>query len=296
MKLLSVPRRALFVASLVLAAACTRQGTAPPAADVAIPPGSGQLTADLDGTRLEVFTYRPDGCAVSAILFVFHGLYRNAAKYRDDAIPLARKLCMLVVAPLFDKQRYPTWTYQQGGIVHGPVQARERWTVSQVPRLAAWVRAREGRPDLPYSMIGHSAGAQFLSRVAAFVPNDATRMVVANPSSWVWPALDIAAPYGFGRVYDKAQGEEALRRYLAAPVTVLLGQNDTGSHNLADNEEAEEQGSTRLERGQNAFRAAELAARQHGWAFNWRLIEVPGVGHSDSRIFASEQAVEALRP
>jgi len=37
-------------------------------------------------------------------------------------------------------------------------------------------------------------------------------------------------------------------------------------------------------------------AREHGWPFNWRLIVVPGVGHSDSRIFASKQAVEALRP
>ena len=56
------------------------------------------------------------------------------------------------------------------------------------------------------------------------------------------------------------------------------------------------QGSTRLERGQNVFAAAERVAREHGWPFNWRLIVVPGVGHSDSRIFASKQAVEALRP
>jgi pimeloyl-ACP methyl ester carboxylesterase len=176
------------------------------------------------------------------------------------------------------------------------VQARKNWTVSLVPLLAAWVRQREGRPDLPYAMIGHSAGAQFLSRIAAFVPNDATRMVVANPSTWVWPSLDVDAPYGLGRVYDKAEGAEALRRYLAAPVTVLLGQNDTGSHELADSEEAVEQGSTRFERGQNAFRAAQLAAREHGWPFNWRLVVVPGVGHSDRRIFASEQAIEALHP
>jgi poly(3-hydroxybutyrate) depolymerase len=275
-------------------AACAAPAAGPP--DAPIPSGSGRQTVDLDGTRLEVFTWRPDGCALSGFLIVFHGTNRNAATYRDDAVPLGRKLCMLVVAPLFDKPRFPSWMYQRGGIVRGSVQARKNWTVSLVPLLAAWVRSREGRPDLPYAMIGHSAGGQFLSRVAAFVPNDATRMVVANPSSWVWPALDIDAPYGLGRVYDKAEREAALRRYLAAPVIVLLGQNDTGSHDLADNEEAEEQGSTRLERGENAFRAAQQAAEEHGWPLNWRLILVPGVGHSDSRIFASEQAVEALRP
>jgi poly(3-hydroxybutyrate) depolymerase len=275
-------------------AACAAPTAGP--ADAPIPSGSGQQTVRLDGTRLEVFTYRPDGCALSGFLLVFHGTNRNAAKYRDDAMPLGQKLCMLVVAPLFDKARYPNWTYHLGGIVRGSVQAEERWTVSLVPRLAAWVRAREGRPDLPYAMIGHSAGGQFLSRVAAYVPNDAMRMVVANPSSWVWPSLDIAAPYGMGRVYDGAEREEALRRYLAAPVIVMLGQKDTGSYELADDRDAEKQGGTRLERGQNVFRAAELVARQHGWPLNWRLVLVPGVGHSDGKMFGSEQAVEALRP
>jgi hypothetical protein len=56
---------------------------------------------------------------VSEILLVFHGQARNAAGYRDDAIPLAQHLCMRVVAPLFDAARFPTWRYQRGGIVYG---------------------------------------------------------------------------------------------------------------------------------------------------------------------------------
>jgi hypothetical protein len=68
-------------------------------------------------------------------------------------------------------------------------------------------------------------------------------------------------------------------------VTMLLGQQDVGSRNLATSEEAKKQGSTRFKRGQTAFREAELAARQHGWAFNWHLAVVPGVGHSADRMF-----------
>jgi pimeloyl-ACP methyl ester carboxylesterase len=263
----------------------------------AIPQGAGQQTATINGVPMQLFTYRPDGCAVTGMLLVFHGLGRNVAGYRDYAIPLARRLCLLAVAPLFDEARFPTWKYQRGGIVaDGRLQPAQDWTVGFVPALVAWVRAQEGRPDLPYDLIGHSAGGQFLSRVAAFAPLAATRIVIANPSTWVLPSLDTPAPYGFGGVYPPAQAEDALRRYLAAPITVLLGGEDTGSKDLADGAEARAQGDTRLARGQNAFRAAQAAAQAHGWPFNWRLAMVPGIGHTARGMFASDEALEALRP
>jgi poly(3-hydroxybutyrate) depolymerase len=263
----------------------------------AIPPGSGEQTVTLDGLALQVFTYRPANCRVAGILLVFHGVGRDAPGYRDAARPLADQLCLLVAAPLFDAQRFPSWRYQRGGIVHdGKLQPAADWTVDVVPRLADWVRAQERRPELPYALIGHSGGGQFLSRVAAFLPVAATHIVIANPSTWVMPSLDTPVPYGFGGISDLPQAEAALRRYLAAPVTVLLGQEDTGSHELAVGAEAEAQGSTRLARGQNAFRLAAATARAHGWPFNWRLLFVPGVGHSARLMFGSKEALAALQP
>jgi hypothetical protein len=266
-------------------------------ARAAIPAGVAHQTADLDGISLEVFTFRPDGCAISGALLVFHGLDRNADTYRDDAVPLGQSACMIVVAPLFDAARFPTWRYQRGGIVHdGAVQPQESWSVNLVPRVVAWIRREEGRADLPYTLLGHSAGGQFLSRVVAFGDDQARRSVIANPSTWVVPSLDTPAPYGFGGVYGPDQGEAALRRYLAARVTVLLGQNDTGSHNLSTTEQAEEQGATRLARGEAVFHQAETVAHQRGWTFNWQLAIVPGTGHDARRMFASAQALAAVRP
>jgi pimeloyl-ACP methyl ester carboxylesterase len=262
-----------------------------------IPPGPAEQTATIDGVPLRLLTYRPDGCAIAGILLVFHGLGRNVVGYRDYAIPVARRLCLLVVAPLFDEQRFPPWRYQRGGIVdHGKLQPARDWTINVVPALVASVRAQENRADLPYDLIGHSAGGQFLSRVAAFLPLSATRIVIANPSTWVLPSPETPAPYGFGGVYPQSQAEEALRRYLAAPITVLLGGEDTGSKDLADSEEAKAQGATRLARGQNAFNAARDAAQKHGWPFNWRLALVPGVGHTARGMLGSEQAFDALHP
>jgi len=159
---------------------------------------------------------------------------------------------MLVVAPLFDKARFPTWRYQRGGIVSddGSVQPPQSWTVNLVPRLVSWITRKQGRADLPYSLIGHSAGAQFLSRVAAYAADGATQTVIANPSTWVRPSLDTAAPYGFKGISDRAWGEAALRRYLAAKITVLLGQEDVGSRNLAQVRRPR----NRAVRGSNAVR------------------------------------------
>jgi hypothetical protein len=283
------------LAVVAVVAAVARAGGQPTPAPT-IGPGAGQRTVDLDGTPIQVFTYRPSGCVLSGALVVFHGLDRNAADYRDFATPLGKRLCRLVVAPLFDKDRFPTWRYQRGGIARDKsVEPAARWTVALVPRLIAWVRHEEGQPLLPCALIGHSAGAQFLSRVVAFTPDEGMPSVIANPSTWVRPSLDVAAPYGFGGVYPPAEGEAALRRYLAARVTVLLGQDDVRSHNLATNEDAEEQGATRLERGRTVFHEAQLAARRHGWAFNWRLAIVPGVGHDARAMLASDQALDALR-
>ena len=263
----------------------------------AIPLGAGQQSADVEGGPLRVFTYKPGGCVISSVLLVFHGVDRNAGSYRDDAISLGQRSCMLVLAPLFDAARFPGWRYQRGGVVHhGVVQPASSWTVAFVPRLVAWARAREGRPDLSYALIGHSAGAQFLSRVAAYGASDAASIVVANPSTWVQANLGVPAPYGFANIGGPAQGEAALRRYLARPITVLLGRDDTGSRNLSRNDEAEQQGATRYERGQTVFEEAKLAARQRGWPFGWRLAVVPGVGHNARKMFASDAAFAALRP
>lgn len=54
------------------------------------------------------------------------------------------------------------------------------------------------------------------------------------------------------------------------------------------------QGANRYERGQHAFRAAQALAAERGWPFNWRLAEVPGVGHSAARMFASTEAANAF--
>ena len=265
------------------------------AAAAPIPPGDSELTADLGHIRMTVFTHRPK-CEQPSLLLVFHGLGRNAEGYRNRARRLGDRLCAIVVTPLFDAKRFPSWRYQRGGIAEGrEIKPPSEWTGRLVIALANWAQKQEGRA-MPYSLIGHSAGGQFLSRVAAFVPTAARRIVIANPSTYVFPSLDIEAPYGLRGVYRGAEAEAALRRYLATPVTIFLGQEDTDDENRNDNRQARAQGETRYDRGRNAFAAGQKAAQVRRVPFNWRLVEQPDTGHSARDMFASPEALKALEP
>ena len=264
--------------------------------------GRSRHTLNVAGEDIEVFTFKPGSYAGGPILLVLHGLGANASGYRDHAIPLADRLGFLVVAPLFDRKRFPTWRYQTGGLVRDQrssgefaVEPEARWTAQLLLDIISAVRVAEGRPDLPFSLIGHSAGGQALSRFAAFMPNEAKHIVIANPSTYLWPSLDVRFPYGYGGLPSKLANDDALRRYLAQPVTLLLGTADTKRDgNLNVRAGAELQGKNRFERGNNAFRAAQQLAKDRGWPFNWRLIEVPDTGHSARHMFGSPEARDAL--
>ena len=115
--LAGISRKASFVLLALAMTGCSAQS----APLLAIPAGKSQLAVKLNGLPFQVFTFRPEGCAVTKILIVFHGLGRNAAGYRDAAIPLGQTLCMVVVAPLFDAERFPSWRYQRGGANFSPM-------------------------------------------------------------------------------------------------------------------------------------------------------------------------------
>ena len=82
---------------------------------------------------------------------------------------MADRFGMILVSPRMDEGAFPDeeW-YQRGGVLTagGEANPRERWIFNVVDVIVADVRTRENRPALPYYLIGHSAGAQFLVRLA----------------------------------------------------------------------------------------------------------------------------------
>lgn len=164
-----------------------------------------------------------------------------------------------------------------------------------VPKIVADARAREGRPDLPYHLIGHSAGAQFLVRLAAYLPGDARRIVAGNAGSLLFPSRDHAFGYGLGGLPPELSDDTMLQRFFAAPLTLYLGTADTTPRRRFDaSEAAMKQGPHRLGRNQAFFALAEAMARTRGWTFNWRKVETPGIEHDAAAMFAAPEADDAL--
>ena len=244
---------------------------------------------------MEIFSYRPDSCASPSILVVFHGNGRTAEEYRDAAIELADRSCFVIYAPLFDEDRFPNWSYHRGGLVHnGELQDPDIWTVDLMDEILDKIRTTDGR-DVPIYLFGHSAGGQFLSRVAAYsLPTEVERIVIANPSTYVLPSLDEDAPYGFGGLPDDFDAVETMKAYLAAPITIYLGKDDTGMNNVTMTEQAKRQGQHRLDRGRQTFSLAQAEAERRGWSFGWRSVEVADVGHSARDMLTANAMLEAL--
>ncbi len=246
--------------------------------------------------RLEVFTYKPQNYQAGPLIVVCHGVLRNAEEYRDHAQGMADRFGALVIAPKFPESEFPIEQYQLGGLIrNGQVRPLETCSWNAVPDLIAEIRRREQRPDMPYYLIGHSGGGQYLIRLSGFLKSDVRRIVVANPGTYLLPSRETPYPYGFGLLPDMLSNDAWLKQYLAQPVTLYLGMDDVIRDEYFNVEPIPEKlGKTRYERGQNAFRIAEQLAREKGWPFNWRLVQVPRVGHDHQAMFDHELCRLAL--
>jgi len=222
---------------------------------------------------------------------------RNADEYRDHAIVLAERHSMLVIAPRFDTERFPSIKYQRGGILHedGSAAKPEEWTYAFVPKLARAIREREAKPALKHWLIGHSAGGQFCMRMSAFQDTGAERIIASNPGTALFPTRDQDFGYGFGKLPDELASDDVIQRYLAAPLTLYLAREDNKEDEYLDvSKPGMRQGPGRLQRNRAAFAAAQDLAREKGWTCAWRVVEVPEVGHDHELMFRHELARDAL--
>ncbi len=262
-----------------------------------IPQGLSRMEVGSGTNAITVFTYKPPNYHGGPLVMVFHGLLRNAEDYCRNCIPLANRYGLIIAAPLFSTNQYDNEEYQRGGVMKkGVVQSRENWTYARLPAIVEAVRQAEHEPALPYYFIGHSGGGQFLMRLAALYPMEAKRIVACNPGSDLFPRRDWKFGYGFGGLPEELSNDSALQRYFNAPLTLCLGLDDNDPHHpeLDRSAAAELQGAFRLERGRNCFEAAQKLAQTHGWQFNWRKVEVPGIAHDGKAMLAAKAVQEAL--
>ncbi len=281
---------------LFLAALLPGQTVVLPAV-VDVPIGKATLQVTLGKLDLQVFTWRPEKWTGERLLFVMHGVLRNADEYRDHAVAMGDRFDALIVAPKFDAERFPSRAYQRGGILRadGSAASPDEWTYARIPELAAAMRERTGKGKAQLFVIGHSAGGQFVVRMSAFQDTGAVRLVAANPGSALLPTKDMPFGYGFGGLPSELANDERLRAYLGAPLTLYLGTaDDAPDEDFDKSEVAMQQGGGRHQRGLALYWSAKTLAAVRGWPFGWRLVEAPGVAHDHEKMFEHANCAVAL--
>jgi poly(3-hydroxybutyrate) depolymerase len=251
-----------------------------------LPPGSSVVEVDFGGTVLNLWAYRPENYVGDGFILVLHGASRAAESYRDNAREFARTHGRIVVVPEFDAERFPNRRYQMGGVFRadGSFADPAEHTYAFIPQIVDYIRQREAAPQLPWILLGYSAGAQFVARMAAFLDTDAERLVAMSPGSTLFASRDLDFGLGFGGLPERYSTDERIRRYLALPLTVAVGTADTEEDQLPGGR-AFEQGVHRYARNLRWFVTAMELAHERGWDFNWRLVLHHGAGHPHRQMF-----------
>jgi poly(3-hydroxybutyrate) depolymerase len=274
-------RRAVLAATIALPAVARTQPIAPGSGRIEIPEPTGATAAPMP-----VWFHRPAGwTAAGKVGVVLHGLQRDADRYRDEWRPLADRFGFLLLVPEFSQSKFPgTRWYNFGNLQDdaGAATPPAAWSFHAFERVVAAAMQAAGATRPGYVLYGHSAGAQFVHRFLLLTGAPrAEAVVIANSGSYTLPRFDRPFVEGLG---GTAADPAVLRQVFARPVMLQLGEADTDPNHasLPRQPWAVAQGSHRFARGWHFFDAARRAAAEQGAPFAWRVVTVPGVGHSNA--------------
>ncbi len=235
---------------------------------------------------IKVWYHRPAGAGPGApVVFVMHGAGRNGEGYRKAWIPLAEERRYLLLVPEFSRAQFAgNYNPERLSAADGTRIPQAQWPYAAIETLFDAVRSANGLSALTYDIYGHSAGGQFVHRLALLLPGARYRVAVAANAGWyTMPDEGVAYPYGLaGSGVPPGQLSRALGRKLI----VLLGDQDIDPHHpqLRRTPAAMAQGEHRFARGHAFFERARRAAAESNAPFAWSLHVAPGVAHSNARM------------
>lgn len=240
----------------------------------------------LKGDTMRIFYHRPSGdIADRPVLFVMHGVQRNADTYRDNWIELSEKHQILVIVPEFSQELFPrSRSYNYGNLraEDDSLQPEELWAFSMIDPIFDEAVRLSGSNATSYDLFGHSAGSQFAHRFFIFKQGTKVdRVVAANAGTYTMLDPEVDFPFGLrGMEVD----ENIVRNLLGRQLILQLGEADNipNANNLNVTPPAMLQGEHRFARGHTFYRTASDLADQLGVPFRWTIRTVPGVAHDNA--------------
>jgi hypothetical protein len=257
-----------------------------------IHPGTGNFTfSDMQGNPdkpIAVWYHQPSGYSRDMpVLFVMHGVKRDAQRYRDEWIQHADLYGFLLIVPEFSHKYYPgKREYNEGNLfdkMENPIPENVR-AFTVIEHLFDFVKEATQNRSPSYDIFGHSAGGQFVQRMILFKTDARIRMAIAaNPGIYARASFSEKYPYG---IRNSGVTPEDLRTAFVRQFILLLGEKDVTEDDtiLSRSSEAMAQGNNRFERGLNFYAAAKSEATRLGMIFHWKLTTVPGSANHDAQL------------
>lgn len=238
---------------------------------------------------MKVYYYVPASSNDSTpILFVFHGVDRNAKDYRDAMISKAQFHKFIVIAPEFSDANFPTGDkYNLGNVFvdgdnpsSGTLNVESTWTFSVIEPLFDFVKEDLGNTSANYHIFGHSAGGQFAHRFIMFKPNARYDKVVASASGW-YTVTDVTTNFPYGFKESPLVNSNFLNLF-SKKLIIQVGSldNDPNASGLRRNTQSDVQGTNRFDRANYFYNAGNQLATNTNIPFNWSLYINLGKDHN----------------
>lgn len=271
--------------------------------DSGLPVGAGEYQYQDPATHesVKVYYYKPHAYTRNTpVVFVLHGLRRNAREYRDSWVKFAERHGLMILAPRFSRDPYPGANgFNLGNVFEATtrleligralperINPQSQWAFTLIERLFTDFKANRDTNDNPtYYLYGHGAGAQFAHRFALFMPETRAEEIIVGASGWyTMPDKSIEWPYGTGGV--PVVDQDTIKWFLARPLLLLAGGADTATIStvMRKTPQAQAQGKNRVARTRHYFEFARQLAQELNTPFNWQLWVIPGVTHSPDQM------------
>lgn len=215
------------------------------------------------------------------VMIAVHGNTRQALLHALRFAPHAEANALLLIAPLFERQRHPRY------------RVLDRHADDLLTHAVDDLLQRLGVTDRKWLWFGHSAGAQFVHRYVLRKPQRVARAVLSAAGWYTLPRYDLPFPHGVAGPH-----EIDLAAALLVPQRVYVGAADvhTGEALRSDPALDLAQGQHRLARAHTFVQAMRQAALAHGLPARVTLRELRSAGHDfDANVRAAGLARRAVR-
>lgn len=229
-----------------------------------------------DATRQEYFLYVPQRGGANAPVFItVHGISRNAREHAERFASFAERYGVVLIAPDFSQDSFPD--YQR----LGRKDKGERADLA-LDRIVAEVGRLTGAQTGKLFLFGYSGGAQFVHRYTLAHPERVAKVVLGAPGWYTFPDSTVKYPRGIVQTKHLPGVTFDLARFLTIPTCVLVGERDV-RQDVALNKSpkiAQQQGPTRLARGERWIAAMTRAAEAQGLKTSYTFHTLPRSRHS----------------